>query len=118
MTDRVLLVVDLSLDPDITVRRKAAFLLSSLLAPSGQVAESSADGSHVHGGQNQPVHQNSHAANLEDPSRANTSPFAVKAMSDHNITAAVVDGLTQPLPYGEDGDIEEPDADLEEKLVG
>lgn len=70
----------------------------------------------MHGGQQQPVHANSHAANLLDPLRTRTSLSAIKAIGEHNILPVVVDGLTQPLPYGEDGEVEEPDADLEEKL--
>ncbi|KIY74069.1 Fes1-domain-containing protein [Cylindrobasidium torrendii FP15055 ss-10] len=101
-------------DPDITVRRKTAFLLAALLSPTeGFVAP--ADG--ILGGQNQPVHSNSHAANISDPSRTDTSTSTVNAMTEHNILSTVVDGLIKPLPYGEDGDVEEPDADLEEKLV-
>ncbi|KAF9055362.1 Fes1-domain-containing protein [Hymenopellis radicata] len=102
-------------DPEISVRRKAAFLLNTLLTPTDGPSTSES-GSSVHGGQQQPVHMNSHAANLLDPSRTKTSTFAIKAIADHNILPVVVDGLTQPLPYGEDGDVEEPDADLEEKL--
>ncbi len=102
-------------DPEISVRRKAAFLLNTLLTPAGGPSTSDSE-NNVHGGQQQPVHMNSHAANLLDPSRTRTSALAIKAIADHNILPVVVDGLTQPLPYGEDGDVEEPDADLEEKL--
>ena len=103
------------LDPEITVRRKAAFLLNTLLTPNGE-SSSSTTGGNVHGGQQQPVHSNSHAANLLDPLRTRTSALAIKAIGEHNILPVVVDGLTQPIPYGEDGEVEEPDADLEEKL--
>ena len=85
--------------------------------PAGDSLNSS-DGDNIHGGGNQPVHENSHAANLLDPSRTETSPHAVKALLDRNILPIVVEGLINPLSYGEDGDIEEADVDLEEKLVG
>jgi len=39
-------------------------------------------------------------------------------MKKHDILPTVIEGLTNPLPHGEDGDIEESDADFEEKGVG
>ncbi|KAK0473777.1 adenyl-nucleotide exchange factor, partial [Armillaria novae-zelandiae] len=90
-------------DPDISVRRKAVFLFNTLLTPNEAT---------VHAG---PVHPNSHAANLVDPKRADTSAVARGAMEEHGVLARVVGALVDPLPYGEDGDVEEPDVDFEEK---
>ncbi|KAK0219814.1 adenyl-nucleotide exchange factor, partial [Armillaria fumosa] len=90
-------------DPEISVRRKAVFLLNTLLTPNEAT---------VQGG---PVHPNSHAANLVDPKRTDTSSVARGPMEEHGILARVVDALVDPLPYGEDGDVEEPDVDFEEK---
>ncbi|KAJ7699299.1 nucleotide exchange factor Fes1-domain-containing protein [Mycena rosella] len=97
-------------DPDLGVRRKALFLLSTLLIPSAPrpTASSSAP---------ETIHANSHAASLADPSRTETSAPALHALAAHGILDAVVAGLTQPIPSGNDGDVPGPDADFEEKGV-
>ncbi|KAJ8087139.1 hsp70 nucleotide exchange factor fes1 [Marasmius tenuissimus] len=113
-------------DPDISVRRKVAFLLSTLLTPTESKDPSNQNQSnnfHTPNTQDQrnpaePIHPNSHAEHLRNPSRVATSPIALKAVEKHGIVSTVIDGLTDPTPYGEDGDIEEPDADFEEKSVG
>ncbi|KAE9387262.1 Fes1-domain-containing protein [Gymnopus androsaceus JB14] len=94
-------------DPNITVRRKTAFLLNSLLTPNETTTSSSAS----------PIHPNSHAAHLFQPGRASTSALTLEAMTKHNILGTLIDGLTNPLPYGEDGDKEEVDPDFEEKVL-
>ncbi|KAJ7270633.1 armadillo-type protein [Mycena haematopus] len=98
-------------DPDLGVRRKALFLLSALTIPTAEppVASSS--------GQTAPIHANSHAANLADPSRTNTSPPTLQALHTKGILDAIVAGLAQPVPSGNDGDVAGPDADFEEKGV-
>ncbi|KAG7446738.1 Fes1-domain-containing protein [Guyanagaster necrorhizus] len=92
-------------DPEITVRRKAVFLLNTLLTPNETTVQAG------------PVHPNSHAPNLVDPSRAETSSVARRPMEEQGIFAAVVGALVDPLPYGEDGDVLEPDLDFEEKSI-
>ncbi|KAE9385852.1 Fes1-domain-containing protein [Gymnopus androsaceus JB14] len=109
-------------DPNIAVRRKTAFLLNSLLTPNETTTSSSASSSdNLHtpdSQQNQgPIHPNSHAAHLFQPGRASTSALTLEAMTKHNILGTLIDGLTNPLPYGEDGDKEEVDPDFEEKGV-
>ncbi|KAF7369801.1 Fes1 domain-containing protein [Mycena venus] len=98
-------------DPDLGVRRKALFLLSALLIPNASRTEPSSSGAR------QPIHANSHAANLADPSRTNTAEPTLQALHAHGILDAVVTGLTQPVPSGNDGDVPGPDADFEEKGV-
>ncbi|KAK7467606.1 hsp70 nucleotide exchange factor fes1 [Stygiomarasmius scandens] len=107
-------------DPDISVRRKVAFLLSTLLTPTESTSSSSSSTSNLHtpDSNHAPVHANSHAVHLTNPDRAATSPLALEAMKKHDILPTVIEGLTNPLPHGEDGDIEESDADFEEKGVG
>ncbi|KAJ7042965.1 nucleotide exchange factor Fes1-domain-containing protein [Mycena alexandri] len=94
-------------DPDLGVRRKALFLLSTLLIPNALPVTSDS----------QPIHANSHAATLTDPSRTNTSAPTLQALAAHGILDAVIGGLTHPVPSGSDGDIPGPDADFEEKGV-
>ncbi|KAJ6554469.1 nucleotide exchange factor Fes1-domain-containing protein [Mycena capillaripes] len=95
-------------DPDLGVRRKALFLLSALLIPAAS-RPAAASSSTV------PIHANSHAAALADPSRTDTSTTALQALHAHGILDAIVAGLTQPVPSGIDGDVPGPDADFEEK---
>ncbi|KAJ6492908.1 nucleotide exchange factor Fes1-domain-containing protein [Mycena vitilis] len=88
-------------DPDLGVRRKALFLLSALLIPS---APRPAAGS----SSTVPIHANSHAMTLADPSRTDTGTPALHALHAHGILDAVVAGLTQPVPSGIDGDVPGP----------
>ncbi|KAJ7756351.1 nucleotide exchange factor Fes1-domain-containing protein [Mycena metata] len=97
-------------DPDLGVRRKALFLLSTLLIPNALPPPAPSDSQH-------PIHANSHAAALADPSRTNTSAPAMQALAAHGILDAVIGGLAHPVPSGSDGDVPGPDADFEEKGV-
>jgi len=108
-------------DPEITVRRKTLFLLNTLLLPTMSAMPTSTTPSNLHAptsppseGQQTPIHPNSHAAHLHDPSRASTSQLTLDAFKEHGITGAVVDALTNPLPCGEDGEIEGGDVKVEE----
>ncbi|KAJ7746325.1 armadillo-type protein [Mycena metata] len=96
-------------DPDLGVRRKALFLLSTLLIPN-TLPPPASDSQH-------PIHANSHAAALADPSRTNTSAPTMQALAAHGILDAVIGGLAHPVPSGNDGDVPGPDADFEEKGV-
>jgi len=93
--------------------------LTSFLSPSSGNSAASSDNLHTPDSQqNQgPIHPNSHAAHLFQPGRASTSALTLEAMTKHNILGTLIDGLTNPLPYGEDGDKEEVDPDFEEKGV-
>ncbi|KAJ7596496.1 armadillo-type protein [Mycena floridula] len=94
-------------DSDITVRRKAAFLINTLLTPT----------EHVEPSTNQPIHANSHASHLRNPEHTFTSPLTITAIHEHGILPVVIRGLTEPQPYGADGDSMGPDHDFEQKSV-
>lgn len=124
-------------DSDVTVRRKAAFLLNALLMPSAhevpqvnppnpRAAASAADRSVVlhptESGQDSgqaesgPVHPNSHASMEFDPSSFSTSSLTLAALRERGLLQAVLDALVAPLPHGLDGETLG-DAELEERLV-
>lgn len=63
------------------------------------------------------VHDNSHAANLRDASRSQTSELTLEALSKHGILDAVIASVVSPLPHGEDGENIEADQDYEEKAL-
>ncbi|PFH48845.1 hypothetical protein AMATHDRAFT_64523 [Amanita thiersii Skay4041] len=119
-------------DPEITVRRKTMFLLSTLLTPNETSSASTTTAANIHGPNSlpnpteeppvshattQPIHANSHAAQLANPSRSSTSPLTIQAFTAHGILDAVISSLVSPMPYGEDGDEISPDVDFEEKAV-
>lgn len=68
-------------------------------------------------GSSDPVHNNSHAANLRDASRAQTSALTMEALSKHKILDAIITSVVTPLPHGEDGENTEADHDYDEKAM-
>jgi hsp70-interacting protein len=108
-------------DSDIAVRRKAAFLLNSLLLQSAPASTTHAPGARIQGGPAQPpatVHPNSHASMVADPTSADTAPETLRAVRAHGLLPVIVRELTEPTPSGPDGDEGDGcDADLEEKLM-
>jgi len=117
-------------DSDITVRRKTAFLLNTLIIPTTHVSQaapapapsagSNSTGLAIHSSDTQPpngpVHPNSHASMLSDPSSISTSPAALKALEEHGILQSLVSAVTSPVPYGPDGE-SEGDADFDENVI-
>jgi len=110
-------------DSDIAIRRKVAFLLNTLLLASAPPAESNVHGNAadaeerpVHPNPAAPVHANSHAAMLSDPSSTVTAEATLDAFRVYDVIPTVVRELVRPTPYGLDGETEG-DADLEEKLI-
>jgi len=113
------------LDPEITVRRKTVFLLATLLLPT--TPPEPHPGTHRPGlhapsapppeRPQDPVHDNSHAVYIKDPSRSNTSEPTLAAFRDHVLLDAVISALTDPVPYGEDGDVQEADPTFEEQAI-
>lgn len=98
-----------------TVRRKTLFLLNTLLAPTTPSPSNTSSTTNIHAptGQQAPVHPNSHAAHLHDPSRASTSRLTLDAFKTHGLTRAVVSALVDPVPCGEDGEDEGGDEEVE-----
>jgi len=116
-----------SSDPDITVRRKVIFLLGTLLLPATVGTQSN-----IEGGPNiltpdnrpadpnaqaAPIHANSHAEYLRNPSRLATSQLVLDAICDHQIFEAVSSSLRDPVPHGDDGEHTGLDIDYKEKAV-
>ena len=65
----------------------------------------------------EPIHANSHAAHLQDPSRTSTSNLTLEAFRKHHLLETIISAVTSPLPYGEDGEHTEADVDFEEKAL-
>ena len=117
-------------DSDISVRRKTAFLLNTLIIPTTHVpppvpptaptpsAGSNSTGLTIHSSdaRPEPVHPNSHASMQADPSSISTSPAALKALEEHGILQSLVSAVTSPVPHGPDGE-SEGDADFDEKVI-
>ena len=119
-------------DSDISVRRKTAFLLNSLIIPTTHIprptpppptAPTPSTGSNstsvtIHPSDARPetVHPNSHASMQADPASTSTSPAALKALEEHGILQSLVSAVTTPVPYGPDGE-GEGDADFDEKVI-
>lgn len=118
-------------DSDIRVRRKAAFLLNTLLTPSTPTSAATNAGTRIHsdgppqageeGGGEAPavVHPNSHASMVADPALVDTATETLRALRAHGLLPVILRELTEPTPYGPDGDEGDgcADADLEEKLL-
>ncbi|KAL0952680.1 hypothetical protein HGRIS_006922 [Hohenbuehelia grisea] len=107
-------------DADISVRRKIVFLLNTLITPTTPGSpRSSPSGPGIHSptSSNQPVHANSHASMLSDPTSTATSPLALKAVKEHGLLSRVISSLVDPVPYGADGDQTDLDPDYEEKSI-
>ncbi|KAF8797550.1 Fes1-domain-containing protein [Phlegmacium glaucopus] len=117
-------------DPAISVRRKTIFLLGSLLIPTSSTTKSQAaadpssstnvltpDTQQQPAPTPEPIHANSHAAHLQDPSRTSTSELTLNAFREHHLLEAIITAVTSPLPYGDDGEHTEADVDFEEKAL-
>ncbi|KAF8511860.1 armadillo-type protein [Gautieria morchelliformis] len=116
---------------DITIRRKIAFLINTLLLPTAPPDSSSAapnippPGPTIHSApQSSATPSTAVAPHSESASSAlppgldptSTSPLAREALRTHDIIPVLIDSLTAPLPYGPDAD-EEVDVDYAEKAA-
>lgn len=54
---------------------------------------------------------------VADPTSADTAPETLRAVRAHGLLHVIVRELTEPTPYGPDGDEGDGDADLEERLM-
>ncbi|EIM84238.1 Fes1-domain-containing protein [Stereum hirsutum FP-91666 SS1] len=107
---------------DISVRRKTAFLFSTLLTPASTPdatlassasasastptsppQTSTATGATFHSSDSEPsapapIHANSHASMLRDPSSVDTAPATLKALREHGVVGRAVEGLVRVVP--------------------
>ncbi|KAF8968839.1 armadillo-type protein [Flammula alnicola] len=132
-------------DSSISVRRKAIFLISSLLLPTSATTNEPAPPNSLRieddpnasssatavtssttnillpdqrpAAPADPVFANSHAAQLRNPSRSSTSTLTLVALQEHNILDAIISAVTTPFPHGEDGENTGSDTDFEEKVI-
>jgi hsp70-interacting protein len=107
---------NISLESDINVRRKTVFLLNSLLIPSGAETTEAGDRLHTQASAPAPIHPNSHASLLRDPTSMETSHLTLKALEEQGLLITLLNALAAPIPYGVDGE-SHGDADFEEKGV-
>lgn len=111
-------------DPEITVRRKSVFLLGTLLLPTTPISSIPHSQQNLHtpaspspDQPSEPVHDNSHAVQVKNPLRTSTFEATLEAFKAHGILEAVVSAITEPLPYGEDGDAHDPDPTFEQHCL-
>ena len=100
--------IGIYVDSNITVRRKTAFLLNTLIL-STQPSDTPTN--------ENIIHPNSHASMLSDPLSTSTTQLTLQAFRTHGLLEAVINALVHPTPYGPDGEEVEPDGDFEEKAV-
>ncbi|KZT21283.1 Fes1-domain-containing protein [Neolentinus lepideus HHB14362 ss-1] len=132
-------------DSDISVRRKTVFLINILLIPTyrpvipGQYQRDLSSGIstatattlhassfldspstytslHTPDSPSAPVHPNSHATLQFDPMSMDTSSPTFDALHSKGLLSTLINGLTSPVPYGEDGEMEG-DIDFAEQVV-
>ncbi|KAG6374114.1 armadillo-type protein [Boletus reticuloceps] len=99
-------------DSDITLRRKTAFLINTLLIPTSRDAATTPSS---------PVHPNSHASMLSDPASVSTSPIATEALQrsesdSSSLLDALISALVEPVPFGADGENDR-DVEFQENVV-
>jgi len=109
-------------DSDIRVRRKTVFLLDSLLMPTSEERDALESNINTPASTNAPVHPNSHASMISNPSSISTSSTTVAALQGESapegssLLDALVSALTEPVPFGPDGENDK-DVEFEEMIV-
>lgn len=110
------------IDSDITLRRKTAFLVNTLLTPTSEEISSTPASVHTPSSASAPVHPNSHASMLSDPASVSTCRPAMEALqrgsaSDgSSLLDALVSAMVEPVPFGADGENER-DVEFQENVV-
>ncbi|KAG8970214.1 hsp70 nucleotide exchange factor fes1 [Tulasnella sp. 419] len=94
-------------DSDISVRRKTAFLLSSLLLADAADPPASSPSS--------TPSAPSTAVTVSSPFQ--TSDLAFRAMTSHRLVDALLSSIISPVPFGPDAEHDGPDVDYEEKVL-
>jgi len=109
-------------DSDIRVRRKIAFLLNSLLMPTSDERVVLQSNMNAPSSANSPVHPNSHASMVSNPSSISTWNVTLAALQSESapegssLLDALVSALTEPVPFGPDGENDK-DREFEETIV-
>ncbi|KAN0080125.1 Armadillo-type fold [Tylopilus felleus] len=110
-------------DSDISLRRKTAFLLNTLLIPTSNMDTLSTPASvQTPSSTDAPIHPNSHASMLSDPASVATSPATMDALqrdtaSDgSSLLDALISAVVEPVPFGADGENER-DVEFQENVV-
>ena len=98
-----------TLDSDITVRRKTAFLLNTLLLQDGPQPISTSAAPF-------PSDTNSHVVSNNSDSFY-TGGQTSEALRSYRIVEELISSVVSPLPTGPDGDEDQGDADYQEKAV-
>lgn len=63
-----------------------------------------------------PVHPNSHASMIADPSSVSTVELTRDALEHHGLLEVLIGALTSPVPHGPDGE-NEGDEEFEDKII-
>lgn len=111
-------------DSEIRVRRKTTFLLNTLLlstSPSSQVNLQPNISLPTSANAPPPIHANSHASMLSDPSSVSTSALTLAAIQEGeegslSLLDALILALIEPVPSGVDGEVDR-DVEFQENLV-
>ncbi|KAF9228147.1 Fes1-domain-containing protein [Gyrodon lividus] len=109
-------------DSDISLRRKTAFVLNTLLTPTSEERLNTPTSVHTPSSTNAPIHPNSHASMLSNPSSVSTSPTTMtalqreSALEGSSLLDALISALVEPVPSGADGESEK-DVEFQENIV-
>ncbi|KAG0706248.1 armadillo-type protein [Suillus ampliporus] len=109
-------------DSEIRVRRKTAFLLNTLLMPISEDGVDLQSNISVPSSANAPVHPNSHASMLSNPSSISTWSITLAALQNESTSEgsslldALVSALTEPVPFGPDGE-KDKDEEFQENII-
>ncbi|KAG2363605.1 armadillo-type protein [Suillus spraguei] len=112
-------------DSEIRVRRKTTFLLNTLLlptSPSSRVNLQPNISLPTSENAPPPIHANSHASMLSDPSSVSTSALTLAAIQEEgeegslSLLDALILALIEPVPSGVDGEVDK-DVEFQENLV-
>ncbi|KAG2117729.1 armadillo-type protein [Suillus clintonianus] len=109
-------------DSEIRVRRKTAFLLNALLLPNSDDKVNLQSNMSLPSSANAPVHANSHASMLSDPSSVSTYGITLSAIQNEqteegsSLLDALVSALIEPVPFGPDGE-KDKDEEFQENVI-
>ncbi|KAG2054609.1 Fes1-domain-containing protein [Suillus hirtellus] len=112
-------------DSEIRVRRKTTFLLNTLLLPTSSPSSQANLQPNISLPTSEnappPIHANSHASMLSDPSSVSTCALTLAAIQEEgeqggSLLDALISALIEPVPFGVDGEIDKDD-EFQENIV-